>query len=597
MRTKISLGAIVLLIVIQVNLSCKKETSCEGCIENNKPPIAIAGPDQVITLPIDSVSLDGRSSRDPDGTISEWRWTKISGPVSFAINNELTAKTIVKSLIAGTYQFELKITDNGGLSAKDTMQVIVNDPSQSNRPPVANAGADQTIVLPTNTATANGNGSTDPDNNITGYQWTKISGPTSFSISNPNAVQTQVTSLIEGVYQFELKVTDAGGLFAMDTMQVIVDALTTNHSPVANAGSDQTIMLPINTITLDGSASTDPDNNITAYSWTKISGPSSFSISNPNTVQTQVTNLTEGIYQFELKVTDATGLFARDTAQLTVIKQLPACNDCKIVFVSNRDGNNEIYSCNGDGSNILRLTHDAASDDEPAWSPDRSRIAFISRRTGDPELYIMNADGSNVIRKTFSGSYNEHPTWSPDGTQIAYSSVSNGSMNIWVVDVTSGSPLQLFAAPGWDAHPAWSPDGMKIALVSDWAAYDIVYDIYVINADGSGFISLTNNIFDPINYLNPSWSPTGTVLALAISREIGIDQYHTQVGVMNPDGSGLTTIISGAAPFTRTSWSPDGTRIAYTSLSGSRFDVSWVSADGSSSGTIVTNGWNADWQH
>jgi hypothetical protein len=64
-------------------ISCKKETSCEGCINGNKPPIAIAGPDQVITLPTDSVLLDGSASNDPDGTISEWLWQKISGPASF----------------------------------------------------------------------------------------------------------------------------------------------------------------------------------------------------------------------------------------------------------------------------------------------------------------------------------------------------------------------------------------------------------------------------------------------------------------------------------------------------------------------------------
>ena len=66
---------------------------------------------------------------------------------------------------------------------------------------------------------------------------------------------------------------------------------------------------------------------------------------------------------------------------------------------------------------------------------------------------------------------------------------------------------------------------------------------------------------------------------------------------MNSDGSGITTIISGGATKTKISWSPDGTSIVYTSLLGSRKDISWVSADGSASGTIVTNGWNADWQH
>ena len=120
----------------------------------------------------------------------------------------------------------MKITDNDGLSAKDTVQIIVNDPSQPNRPPVANAGADQIINLPVNSIIANGSGSSDPDNNITNYAWTKISGPASFNIANATAAQTLISNLEQGVYQFELKVTDAGALFSKDTMWVIVNSLS-----------------------------------------------------------------------------------------------------------------------------------------------------------------------------------------------------------------------------------------------------------------------------------------------------------------------------------------------------------------------------------
>src|SRR6188768_4131245 len=100
-------------------------------------------------------------------------------------------------------------------------------PERPNSAPVSNAGSDQTITLPINTVTLNAGASTDPDNNITSYLWTKISGP-SFNIGNANIAQTQVANLIEGVYQFELKVTDAGGLFSKDTMQVMVNQVTTN---------------------------------------------------------------------------------------------------------------------------------------------------------------------------------------------------------------------------------------------------------------------------------------------------------------------------------------------------------------------------------
>jgi hypothetical protein len=99
--------------------------------------------------------------------------------------------------------------------------------SEPNRPPVANAGADQIITLPVNTVTLNGSGSFDPDNNIATFSWTKVSGPSSFTIADPTVVQTQAPDLVEGVYQFQLQVTDAAGLIDKDTVQVTVNP---NHS-------------------------------------------------------------------------------------------------------------------------------------------------------------------------------------------------------------------------------------------------------------------------------------------------------------------------------------------------------------------------------
>lgn len=129
MRPTFTVTGCILLTGIIVFLSCKKEYSCEGCRGDNKPPIANAGPDQVITLPTDSVSLDGSASSDPDGMISSFLWTKISGLASFTITKASDSITMVKALVAGIYQFELKVTDAGGLFAKDTMQVIVNPTS------------------------------------------------------------------------------------------------------------------------------------------------------------------------------------------------------------------------------------------------------------------------------------------------------------------------------------------------------------------------------------------------------------------------------------------------------------------------------------
>ncbi len=318
MKPLLKFVSFVLLAGVLFHISCKKEYSCENC-GANKPPIAVAGSDRVITLPTDSVLLDGRQSSDPDGTISSYLWTKISGPSSFTISSSSVAITIVKILVEGVYQFELKVTDNGELTAKDTIQITVNDPSQPNRPPVANAGADQTIILPTNTVTLNGSGSGDPDNNITGYAWTKISGPSSLSIANSNAVQTQVTNLVQGIYQFELNVTDAGGLFSKDTMQVMVNpSSSTNLPPVAIAGSDISANydcgLNSASITLNGTTSTDPDGTIVSYLWT-----GRIVIVNPNSATTLVNNLSLGTYEFVLKVTDNNGATGLDTVLVTVV--------------------------------------------------------------------------------------------------------------------------------------------------------------------------------------------------------------------------------------------------------------------------------------
>ncbi|HET9745487.1 MAG TPA: PKD domain-containing protein [Chitinophagaceae bacterium] len=238
---KTSLFLFIIVFVVSILFfSCEKEISCEGCSSRNKYPIAVAGQNQIIILPTDSVLLDGNSSSDPDGMITKWHWEKISGPASFNMVKPSDSVTKVKTLAVGSYQFKLTVTDNDGLSAKDTVEVIVKDSVQANRPPAANAGDDQTITLPTNTTTINGDGSSDPDNNIIGFAWTKISGPSSFTFSNPNIAQTQVANLVQGVYAFELKVTDAGGLFSKDTMQVTIITTVTNpcinnNRPLVNA--------------------------------------------------------------------------------------------------------------------------------------------------------------------------------------------------------------------------------------------------------------------------------------------------------------------------------------------------------------------------
>ncbi|MDQ2720976.1 MAG: right-handed parallel beta-helix repeat-containing protein, partial [Bacteroidota bacterium] len=278
----------------------------------NIPPIANAGADKTITLPINTVSLSG-SGTDADGTVTTYLWTKISGPSSYNTVNASSPVTDVTGLVEGIYVFQLKVTDNNGASATSTLQVIVN--AAANIPPVANADADKTITLPLNTVLLSGSG-TDVDGTITSYLWTQISGTTSYNIVNASSPVTDVTGLVQGVYVFQLTVTDNNGASAISTMQVTVNAAA-NIPPVANAGANVAITLPANTVSLLGSG-TDADGTVTNYLWIKISGPSSVTITNFSSASTNVSGLVQGVYVFQLTVTDNIGATSTSTVEVTV---------------------------------------------------------------------------------------------------------------------------------------------------------------------------------------------------------------------------------------------------------------------------------------
>jgi hypothetical protein len=320
MKSVIGFSSLLLLLMMMFQISCSKELSCENCKES-KPPIANAGADQITKFPKDSVTLDGTLSSDPDGIIVSYKWAQTSGPLASNIVKQDTSKTLVKTLAMGVYKFELTVVDNVGLSAKDTVQVIVID-TLRNQPPVANAGTDQVISLPPDSTNLSGILSFDPDGTITSYQWSKIAGPPSFTMFSFQSVSTKVDHLVQGIYQFELKVTDNGGLSSNDTVMVTVNGtLSGNIPPICKAGKDTIILssqtsctpVPI-TIPLNGNSSYDPDGAIVAYLWSGSNG-----IVNPNAASTTVSGLVPGTYPFVLKVTDNLGAIAYDTVHISIV--------------------------------------------------------------------------------------------------------------------------------------------------------------------------------------------------------------------------------------------------------------------------------------
>ena len=277
---------------------------------SSSAPVANAGGDKTITLPLNSVGIAGSGS-DSDGSITAYSWSKISGSAC-TMTNTNTATMSVMGLTAGSYVFRLTVTDNSGLTDTDDMTVTVKS-NTTNIAPVANAGSDKTIASPLSTASLSGSG-TDSDGTITSYSWTKVSGGIATLLNNLTSTLS-LSALIPGTYVFRLTVTDNQGATDYDDVTVTV-SLSANQSPTVNAGGDKSITLPTSSVSLTSSAS-DPDGSITAYAWTKQSGPSA-TMSNANTATLSASSLTSGTYVFRQTVTDNRGATAFDDVSVVV---------------------------------------------------------------------------------------------------------------------------------------------------------------------------------------------------------------------------------------------------------------------------------------
>ena len=271
-------------------------------ITSNDPPNANAGADQEITLPTDSVVLNGSGS-DPDGGSVTFQWTQTSGPNTATLAGEDTEELNASGLVDGEYVFRLMVTDDEDDTDSDEIMVTVNPEAIVTEDPIADAGADQEITLPLNSITLSGSGS-DPDGGNVTFQWTQTSGPNTATFAEADTEELGASGLIEGEYIFRLTVTDDEDDTDFDEIIVTVnpDAIVT-EDPIADAGVDQEITLPVNSIILNGSGS-DPDGGSVTFQWTQTSGPNTANLSGDDTEELNASGLIEGEYVFSLTVTD-----------------------------------------------------------------------------------------------------------------------------------------------------------------------------------------------------------------------------------------------------------------------------------------------------
>ena len=222
------------------------------------------------------------------------------------------------------------------------------------------------------------------------------------------------------------------------------------------------------------------------------------------------------------------------------------------MFGSSRDGSQQIYTMESDGTNQQRLTT-SGSAHSPRWSPDKTKIVFMHSGS----IAVMYHDGSNL----YLGPDGEDPSFSNDGQQLVF----RRSSGLYISDIDGSNATQITS--GNDRAPAWHPSSDKIIFERTLPGENS--DLWTVNKDGSNEIKLPTSELDE---RAPKWSPDGTQVTFS---------YQTDAWVMDSDGTNRVN-VGGNGDQSQLTWSPDGSKLAFTmAVSGPYQNEVWVmNADG-----------------
>ena len=268
----------------------------------NQPPVVDAGPNQTVPFP-NAYPLQGHVTDDglPNATLIS-TWTQISGPAPATFSDPHSPTSTALLTAIGTYVFRLT-GDDSQLQASADVAITT---TSANLPPLVKVGPDQTITLPVNTVSLTGSASDDglPAGSTLAFLWSKVAGPGTVTFANATSPNTSATFSESGIYLLRLSASDSQ---LSGSAQMRVTVLAFNDPPVVNAGPDQTIIWPANTVTLAGIATDDgmPAGSVLKTNWAFVSGPTAVLFGDPTVLNTTVRFNSPGTYILRLTADDS----------------------------------------------------------------------------------------------------------------------------------------------------------------------------------------------------------------------------------------------------------------------------------------------------